>query len=53
MAKINAGKLKEMARELKNEDKPQSSVKKLGDAIKTEAKKKISASDGKLSGRKN
>ncbi|MBE8949898.1 MAG: hypothetical protein SR3Q1_04780 [Quinella sp. 3Q1] len=54
MAKPNiAGKLKNLARELKDEDKSQGGVRKLGDAAKqSEARKKQNISDGKLSGRK-
>ena len=51
MAKLNADKLKNMARSLKDE---QSGVKKSGDAAKqSEVKKKISISDSKVSGRKD
>lgn len=54
MAKPNiAGKLKEMARDLKEEEKS-GGIKKLGDKIKqAEARKKESTDGGKLSGRKN
>lgn len=53
MAKPNiAGKLKNLARELKEEDK--GDVKKVGDAIKQgTARKKESTDGGKASGRKN
>ena len=53
MAKPNlAGKLKEMARDLKDEKKS-GGVKKLGDAVKNAETKKKSISDEKVSGRKN
>lgn len=52
MAKPNiAGKLKELARELK-EDKNSGGVRKLGDAVKNAEAKKKPISDGKVSGRK-
>ena len=53
MAKPNiAGKLKNLARELKEEDK--GDVKKVSDAIKQgTARKKESIDGGKASGRKN
>ena len=55
MAKPNlAGKLKEMARELKEEENSQGGVKKLGDKIKQgTAHKKESTEGGKASGRKS
>ena len=55
MAKPNiAGKLKNLARELKDEGNSQGGVKKVGDAIKNaESRKKESSDGGKLSGRKN
>ena len=54
MAKPNiAGKLKNLARDLKEEDKSQGGVRKLGDAIKHgESRKKESTEGGKASGRK-
>ncbi|MBR4904027.1 MAG: hypothetical protein IKZ53_05100 [Selenomonadaceae bacterium] len=51
MAKINAGKLKELAREVKDESK-QTGVKKIGDKIKSGEVNKKPVSDGKVSGRK-
>ena len=52
MAKPNiAGKLKNLARELKDEDK--GGVKKLGDAVKQSEAKKKPINDEKVSGRKN
>ena len=51
MAKINAGKLKELAREVKDENKS-SGVKKLGDKIKSGETQKKPLGDGKVSGRK-
>ncbi len=52
MAKLNASKLKNLARDLK--DDKAGGVKKVGDADKqVEAKKKISIGDAKVSGRKN
>ena len=55
MVKPNiAGKLKNLARDLKDEDKSQGGVRKLGDAVKQNtARKKESTDGGKLSGRKN
>ena len=55
MAKPNiAGKLKNLARELKNEDKSQDGIKKSGDAGKiSETRKKESTDGSKLSGRKH
>ncbi len=57
MAKLGSGmadKLKNLARGIKDEENAQGSVKKLGDKVKqSEARKKQSASDGKLSGRKD
>ena len=50
MAKPNVGKLKELARDLK-EDK--GGVKKLGDAVKQAEAKKKPIGDSKVSGRKN
>ena len=51
MAKLNADKLKNMARSLKDE---QSGVKKSGDAAKqSEVKKKTPIGDSKVSGRKD
>ena len=52
MAKINAGKLKELARDVKDEPK-QSGVKKIGDKIKSGEVKKKPIGDGKVSGRKD
>ncbi|MBR2773716.1 MAG: hypothetical protein IKD73_01870 [Selenomonadaceae bacterium] len=54
MAKSNiAGKLKNLARELKEEENSQGGVKKLGDKIKQgTAHKKESIDGGKASGRK-
>ena len=54
MAKPNiASKLKNLARELKEEDGSQGGVKKLGDKIKEgTARKKESTDDSKASGRK-
>lgn len=52
MAKPNiAGKLKELARDLK--DDKNSGVKKLGDAVKNAEAKKKSVSNEKASGRKD
>jgi len=52
MAKPNiAGKLKNLARDLKDENK--GGVKKLGDAVKQAEAKKKPISDEKVSGRKN
>ena len=55
MAKPNlAGKLKDMARNLKEEEKTQGGVKKLGDKLKEgTARKKESTDGGKASGRKD
>lgn len=51
MAKLNADKLKNMARSLKDE---QSGIKKAGDAAKqSEVKKKTLINDSKASGRKD
>ena len=52
MAKPNVGKLKEMARDLKD-DKNSGGVKKLGDAVKNAGTKKKPITDGKVSGRKD
>ena len=54
MAKPNiAGKLKNLARELKDEDKTQDGVRKIGDALKQgTARKKETNDSGKASGRK-
>ena len=53
MAKPNiAGKLKELARDLKDE-KNSGGVKKLGDAVKNAETKKKPLNDEKVSGRKN
>ncbi len=54
MAKPNiVGKLKNLARELKEEENSQGGVKKLGDKIKQgTAHKKESTDGGKASGRK-
>ena len=56
MAKLSSGmadKLKNLARDLKDDDKT-TGVKKLGDKVKSvEARKKQSISDEKVSGRKN
>ena len=53
MAKLNPAKIKEMAREMKEENKSQGGVRKLGDAAKqAEARKKTPLSDEKLSGRR-
>ena len=46
-----AGKLKELARDLK--DEKNSGVKKLGDAVKNAEAKKKPLNDEKVSGRKN
>jgi hypothetical protein len=51
MAKINAEKLKAMAREVKDENKS-TGVKKLGDKINSGATQKKSIGDSKVSGRK-
>jgi len=54
MAKLNAGlagKLKNMARSLKDDDN--SGVKKSGDAKQSETLKKQITTDSKASGRKN
>ena len=51
MAKPNIGKLKEMARDLKD-DKKSGGVKKLGDKLKESETKKKPITDGKVSGRK-
>ncbi len=57
MAKLNsgmAGKLKEMARDLKEEENNPSTVKKLVNAgMKAGTRKKQSDSDAKASGRKD
>ena len=55
MAKPNiAGKLKNLARDLKEEDNSQGGVKKIGDVIKNAESRKKESTDGeKLSGRKN
>ena len=58
MAKISsgmAGKLKNMARNLKEEEESKGTIKKLGDAIKrqNEGHKKESTDGEKVSGRKN
>ena len=54
MAKPNiAGKLKNLARDLKDEGNSQGGVKKLGDAVREgTARKKESTDGGKASGRK-
>ena len=56
MAKLSSGmadKLKNLARDLKDEDKP-GGVKKLGDKVKNaEARRKQAVGDGKVSGRKD
>ena len=53
MAKPNiAGKLKDLARELKDE-KNSSGVKKIGDAVKNAETKKKPINDEKVSGRRN
>ena len=49
MAKLNADKLKNLARSLKDDG----TVKKGGDTPKTETKKKVLTNDTKLSGRKD
>mgnify|MGYP007101984593 CR=1 FL=1 len=54
MAKLSAGlagKLKNMARDLKNDDN--TAVKKSGDAKQSETRKKQAINDAKVSGRKN
>ena len=54
MAKLNAGlagKLKNMARGLKDDDN--GTVKKSGDTKQSETRKKQSTGDSKVSGRKN
>ncbi len=58
MAKLGAGmaeKLKNMARDLKEEEDSKGSIKKIGDTIKgrSQGNKKTSSDGGKVSGRKN
>ncbi|MBE8954987.1 MAG: hypothetical protein SR2Q5_04855 [Quinella sp. 2Q5] len=57
MAKLNSsltGKLKDMARSLKDEDDSKGTMKKLGEKIKSapDARRKEVSDGGKLSGRK-
>ena len=49
-----AGKLKDLAREMRNEEDSKTPARKIADAIKqSEGSRKVSGGGGKLSGHKN